>query len=107
MADIIFIGELYKEKMLTDKIMHECVFRRLLGDVKNPIESDLEALCKLLTTIGKVLDVPKAKTYMDAYFKRMLISSRIRYLLLVTCFLTEPIVPTVDTNRSKQRMSSI
>lgn len=76
--------------MLTDKIMHECVFRRLLGDIKNPVEGDLEALCKLMTTIGKVLDVPKAKGYMDAYFKRMKtltqnpnIPSRIRFLILV------------------------
>lgn len=89
-ADIVFIGELYKEHMLTDKIMHECVFRRLLGDIKNPVEADLEALCKLMNTIGKVLDVPKAKGYMDAYFKRMKnltqnpnIPSRIRFLLLV------------------------
>lgn len=57
--------------MLTDKIMHECVFRRLLGDIKNPVEGDLEALCKLMMTIGRVLDAPKAKNYMDAYFKRM------------------------------------
>lgn len=88
-GNIVFIGELYKEHMLTDKIMHECVFRRLLGDIKNPVEADLEALCKLMNTIGKVLDVPKAKGYMDAYFKRMKnltqnpnIPSRIRFLLL-------------------------
>jgi hypothetical protein len=43
-----------------------------------------------MNTIGKVLDVPKAKGYMDAYFKRMKtltqnpsIPSRIRFLLLV------------------------
>jgi len=87
-GNIIFIGELYKEAMLTDKIMHQCVFRRLLGDIKNPSEADLEALCKLMNTIGKVLDTNKARGSMDAYFSRMLsltqnpnLSSRIRYLI--------------------------
>ena len=32
------------------------------------MEEDLEALCKLLTTIGKKLDHPKAFPYMKAYF---------------------------------------
>eukprot|EP01089_Gocevia_fonbrunei_P005229 TRINITY_DN1545_c0_g1_i1.p1 TRINITY_DN1545_c0_g1~~TRINITY_DN1545_c0_g1_i1.p1 ORF type:complete len:1326 (+),score=322.33 TRINITY_DN1545_c0_g1_i1:99-4076(+) len=70
-GNIIFIGELYKEKMLTDKIMHECVFRKLLRNIKNPAAEDIEALCKLMNTIGNVLDAPKAKILMDTYFDRM------------------------------------
>ena len=33
-----FIGELYKQKMLTEKIMHECLIR-LLGDIEKPDEA--------------------------------------------------------------------
>ncbi|KIY68098.1 ARM repeat-containing protein [Cylindrobasidium torrendii FP15055 ss-10] len=62
-----FIGELFKLQMLTERIMHECV-KRLLGNVENPEEEGIESLCKLLTTVGEMLDTPKAKADMDAYF---------------------------------------
>lgn len=52
-----FIGELFKLKMLTEPIMHECVFKLL----NNKDEESLECLCKLLRTIGKELDSDKAK----------------------------------------------
>ncbi len=58
----MFIGELYKEHMLTDKIMHECIFRRLFGDPKHPVEMDLEALCKLMTTIGTAFHLNKVSS---------------------------------------------
>lgn len=47
-----FIGELYKQLILTTKIMHRCV-RHLL---EQNDEDSLECLCKLLTTIGKDLE---------------------------------------------------
>ena len=52
-----FIGELFKLKMLTEHIMHECVFKLL----SSKDEESLECLCKLLRTIGKELDSEKAK----------------------------------------------
>jgi len=48
-----FIGELYKQQMLTTKIMHRCI-RHLLDQND---EDNLECLCKLLTTIGKDLEI--------------------------------------------------
>ena len=51
-------------------------------------EENIEALCKLVTTIGAQIDHAKAKNHMDAYMSRMqalstnqAISSRIRFLL--------------------------
>ncbi|KAM1124994.1 hypothetical protein ACFX11_040513 [Malus domestica] len=38
---------------------------------QTPVEQDIEALCKLMSTIGEMIDHPKAKEYMDAYFERM------------------------------------
>ncbi|KAF9007163.1 armadillo-type protein [Cyathus striatus] len=67
---IRFIGELFKLQMLTERIMHECV-KKLLGNVENPEEEEIESLCKLLTTVGRILDTPKAKAHMDVYFSRM------------------------------------
>ena len=53
LGNIRFIGHLYKTKMLTEKIMHECVIK-LLGDVKSPDLDEIECLVKLLKEIGKM-----------------------------------------------------
>lgn len=57
LGNIKFIGELFKLKMLTEAIMHDCVMKLL----KNHDEESLECLCRLLSTIGKDLDFEKAK----------------------------------------------
>jgi translation initiation factor 4G len=67
---IKFIGELFKLQMLTERIMHECV-KKLLGNVQNPEEEEIESLCKLLATVGSILDTTKARAHMDVYFSRM------------------------------------
>ncbi|XP_049582920.1 eukaryotic translation initiation factor 4 gamma 1 isoform X2 [Syngnathus scovelli] len=84
LGNIKFIGELFKLKMLTEVIMHECIVKLL----KNHDEESLECLCRLLSTIGKDLDFEKAKPLMDQYFKQMgkiikekKTSSRIRFML--------------------------
>ena len=91
---IKFIGELFKLQMLTERIMHECV-KKLLGNVENPEEEEIESLCKLLTTVGQILDTPKARAHMDVYFSRIKeltkspnVNSRMRFMLQVRCFLT-------------------
>ncbi|XP_032386526.1 eukaryotic translation initiation factor 4 gamma 1a isoform X3 [Etheostoma spectabile] len=84
MGNIKFIGELFKLKMLTEAIMHDCVVKLL----KNHDEESLECLCRLFSTIGKDLDFEKAKPRMDQYFNQMdkiikerKTSSRIRFML--------------------------
>ena len=67
---IRFIGELFKLQMLTERIMHECI-KKLLGNVENPEEEEIESLCKLLTTVGCLLDTQKARLHLDVYFSRM------------------------------------
>ncbi|KAK7057588.1 hypothetical protein R3P38DRAFT_2598969 [Favolaschia claudopus] len=67
---IKFIGELFKLQMLTERIMHECV-KKLLGNVENPEEEEIESLCKLISTVGALLDTAKARAHMDVYFSRM------------------------------------
>ncbi|XP_047662298.1 eukaryotic translation initiation factor 4 gamma 1a isoform X3 [Tachysurus fulvidraco] len=84
LGNIKFIGELFKLKMLTEPIMHDCIVKLL----KNHDEESLECLCRLLSTIGKDLDFEKAKPRMDQYFQQMekiikerKTSSRIRFML--------------------------
>jgi len=86
---IKFIGELFKLQMLTERIMHECV-KKLLGNVENPEEEEIESLCQLLKTVGQLLDTPKARAHMDVYFTRMKelgkslnVSSRMQFMLQV------------------------
>ncbi|KAL6856105.1 hypothetical protein ACP4OV_018907 [Aristida adscensionis] len=91
LGNIRLIGELYKKRMLTERIMHECI-KKLLGNYQDPLydpdEENIEALCKLMSTIGEMIDHPKAKDHMDAYFDIMQrfsinqkLSSRVRFML--------------------------
>ncbi|URD81458.1 DUF581 domain containing protein [Musa troglodytarum] len=86
-GNVRLIGELYKKKMLTERIMHECI-KKFLGQHQNPVEEDVQALCRLLGVIGKMIDHPKAKEHMDACFDVMAklstnqkLSSRARFML--------------------------
>jgi len=87
LGNIRFIGELYKESMLTERIMHECI-KKLLGEYQNPDTEHVEALCKLMSTIGDMIDHAKAKEHIDAYFDRMAqmlnnqkLPSRLKFML--------------------------
>ncbi|XP_063903280.1 eukaryotic translation initiation factor 4 gamma 3-like isoform X1 [Zophobas morio] len=80
---IRFIGELFKQQMLTTNIMMRCLDNLL----DNKDEENLECLCKLLTTIGKELErevnlspiFNSMKDIVDKKFGR--ISSRVRFML--------------------------
>ena len=89
LGNISFIGELFKLGMLTAKIMWNCV-RQLLAEVENPDEEEVESLCKLLSTIGKHLDVDRDDGHakMDVSFAALeklsvnkKLSSRVRFML--------------------------
>jgi len=91
LGNIKFISELYKNKMLVNPIIHVCI-KKLLKNEKD--EEQLESLCKLLTNVGSMIDVPSSKAIMDDYFKQMEnirpnISSRIRFMLEDTAKLRE------------------
>ena len=45
--------------------MHEYI-KRLLGEYQNSDTEHVEALCKLMSTIGNMINHPKAKDYIDA-----------------------------------------
>ncbi|KAM3860338.1 eukaryotic translation initiation factor 4 gamma 1-like [Diretmus argenteus] len=84
LGNIRLIGELFKLDMMTDVTMHDCITRLF----KNYDEESLECLCRLLSTIGKGLDIEKAKPRMDQYFiqlekilKERKTSSRICFML--------------------------
>ncbi|KAG1746344.1 hypothetical protein EDB19DRAFT_1873438 [Suillus lakei] len=65
-----FLGELFKRHIIAECIIHECV-KKLLGNVENVEEKELESLCQLVKTVGQLLDTRKARAHMDVYFTRM------------------------------------
>ncbi|XP_020914522.1 eukaryotic translation initiation factor 4 gamma 1 [Exaiptasia diaphana] len=91
--------------MLTESIMHDCIIKL----IKSNDEESFECLCKLLTTIGKDLDHPKAKPRMDQYFEQMKkiivqkkTSSRCRFMLQdVVDLRSNNWVPRRDENNPK------
>jgi len=87
LGNVIFIGQLYKQQMLTDRIMHQCIVEQL-GNIDNPDPESVECLCKLMTTIGSQIDQPKSKKMIDEYFRRLdqlsknqTLDSRIRFMV--------------------------
>ena len=90
LGNIKFVGELYKLKMLSARIMHECV-KKLLRTIDN---ESLEALCSLLTSVGRDLEYAtqvalahvSGMNNFEVYFKEITqdktVCSRVRFLML-------------------------
>ena len=67
---IQFFGELFKLQMLSECIMHESL-KKILGNIDVTGEEGIESFCRLLMTVGGLLDSPKAHVRMDSYFARL------------------------------------
>eukprot|EP01018_Ginkgo_biloba_P036008 Gb_34750 [translate_table: standard] len=91
LGNIRLIGELFKQKMIPEKIVHQCIQDLLGQDVKAPpMEENVEALCHLFNTVGKQLEEnPKSRMVNDSYFARLKalsssphLVSRMRFMVL-------------------------
>ncbi|KAL0489239.1 translation initiation factor 4G [Acrasis kona] len=85
-GNMIFIGELFKQNMLSEKIMHEVIRSLIIKDEVS--EPDIENVCKLLSVIGKKLEHEKSIKLVNVYFAKITnlsqektYSSRVRFLL--------------------------
>ncbi|VVC30529.1 Hypothetical protein CINCED_3A005143 [Cinara cedri] len=92
LGNIRFIGELGKLEIVAEQILHLCIqqlFPRK-SNVKDAAE-DLECLCQIMKTCGRILDTEKAKPLMNQYFDRIAqyaenpeLPLRIKFMLLDT-----------------------
>jgi translation initiation factor 4G len=89
LGNIKFIGELFKNNVLVEPVMYEC-FKHLLKEQTpdNPDEERIEALCELMTNIGKLMDHDKGKSRIDKYFLEIEqiqtggnVSNRVRFMI--------------------------
>ena len=100
-----FIGELFKQSLLKEKIMYECI-KLLLGpyldseDVQKarpapdsviPDDESIEAACKLFLTIGRKLEELSvaSKNNLEAYFAHFNVLSRDKRLQSRTRFMLQ------------------
>jgi len=89
LGNMRFIGEIFKVGLIGEKIMHS-IIAELLSNVENPEEEEIECLCRLLMTVGAILDKPEAANFWNQYVARMQwlvsqpgkLSSRIRFMVM-------------------------
>jgi hypothetical protein len=77
LANMKFVGELYKHNLITERIMHQVMFSLLFPGTASEKLTDegLELFCELMDTVGKQLDRPKAQQYMSQYFQQVTVLS--------------------------------
>ncbi|XP_046394850.1 eukaryotic translation initiation factor 4 gamma 2 isoform X1 [Ischnura elegans] len=91
LGNIKFIGELGKLEILRESILHECCMalldKKKKGEVKDMAE-DLECLCQIMKTCGKILESERGKSLVSQYFARLSklaqnpsLPTRIRFML--------------------------
>lgn len=64
LGNIKFIGELFRQQMLSPKIMHHCL-TTLLKEMDHPEEAYIECCVNLLRSVGKLIDVKAGKACVE------------------------------------------
>lgn len=86
-----FVGELFRSRIISERVMQECVQKLIRVVEAHPAEEEVERLCALLAAGGPSLESPKALAYMADVFSRLKalqgrasLSPRARFMLLVS-----------------------
>lgn len=69
-GNIILIGELFKQKLLTTAVVH--LYIDMLLNLEQPDDNDIASLCHLLGTVGKDIDQrARESSKIDGYIEKM------------------------------------
>ncbi|OQS03851.1 eukaryotic translation initiation factor 4 gamma 2 [Thraustotheca clavata] len=109
LGNMRFIGELFKVELLTESAVQTCLLKLLglrlvtyegqptaLQAIRMPDEEELEALCKMLATVGKKFDHEGVKTVMNGMIVRIVELSQTQTLPSRTRFLLKDLLETRD-----------
>ncbi|KAL0253970.1 hypothetical protein I308_101349 [Cryptococcus tetragattii IND107] len=84
---IQLIGELFKREIVANRVISQCLLK-LLSNVNDPDEEDIESACKLLTTVGAAYDraarenLNKAFDVLNQMMKIESLPSRIKFMIM-------------------------
>ncbi|KAJ8675267.1 hypothetical protein QAD02_011053 [Eretmocerus hayati] len=99
LGNIKFIGELGKLEIVSNSILHKCIqqlmdkrSRRSWGDHAE----DIECLCQIMRTCGRILDTEKGASLMEQYFKRMNVLAKNAELPLRIRFMLRDVIELRD-----------
>jgi hypothetical protein len=119
LANIRFVGELYKKKLLNTDTMHECIIELLgtPGEWKEKHdEQDLELLCRLLKTVGEALEqkakkskvkTDKTVSHFNAYFERLKVLSKDKSISSRIRFSIEEVIELRENNWVQRRLGDV
>ncbi|OQR85956.1 eukaryotic translation initiation factor 4 gamma 2 [Achlya hypogyna] len=109
LGNMRFIGELFKVELLAEHVVQTCLLKLLglrlvtteaqglaLQTIRMPDEEELEALCKMLATVGKKFDHAGVKTVMNGIIVRLVELSETPSLPSRTRFLLKDLLETRD-----------
>jgi len=92
--NIVFIGELFKRKMLSIRVVYAIINKLLTATIgnENCRLEDIEVLCRLMETVGKVMDDSRnSKPVLDSVMNKIKvlecspnIPTRVRFMLCDT-----------------------
>ncbi|TBU42573.1 armadillo-type protein, partial [Dichomitus squalens] len=82
-----FLGELFKVKLLTERIIQQTI-QTFLGNIESPRDFHIDGLHTILTTVGHLLDTEEGREHLDVYFQHIkelsesnAVSPRLRLML--------------------------
>ena len=64
------VGELFKQELISEHNLY-LIFETIFESVDRPREQKLNALCMLLSAVGRILDKPGARSQLDTYLARV------------------------------------
>lgn len=108
LGNMRFICELGRQGLVQENILHVCI-KQLVSKRKDETigskSEDLECLCQIMKTVGRLLDTDKARKLMDQYFERIVFYSTCRELPSRIRFMLKDVIDLRETRWQPRRVA--